>query len=261
MQECQNIQIRNRTRYNHEKFSFVSIPDQNDPMLPKPNISLDEFLNDPTLDDILEPPRQVLLRSTGEIEVLKPLAYWEGPKTERLYIAAPPQPVPARSGFTWLHGSMIAGGALVLLGVAIIGAVVLTNSFSSPQQAVTSEPLVEVPGEAPQEAKTEIAVPASEPPSQEVHASNPPVRSDEPEVDETLVATDRTTTPQSDARSKRPAPVTSSAKTVTRTTSQPRPQPADRTASTFTPSKTVIYVENGQIKKRVEPQSNSNREK
>lgn len=225
------------------------------PMLPKPNISLDEFLTDPTLDDILEPPRQVLLRSTGEIEVLKPLAYWEAPKTERLYIAAAPQSAPARSGFTWLHGSILAGGALVLVGVAIIGAVVLSNSYSTPQQAVTSEPAVEAPQEVPHEAKTEIGVSASEPPSQEVHAANPTIASDEPAVEEIIVATDKPTVPETEVRSKRPAQVSSSAKPGTRTASQPRPQPTNRGSSTFTPSKTVIYVENGQIKKRVVPQS------
>lgn len=219
-------------------------------MLPKPNISLDEFLADPTLDDILEPPRQVLLRSTGEIEILKPLAYWEAPKTERLYIAAAPTATAPRSGFSWLHGSMIAGGALVLLGITFVGAVVLWSGSSAPQQAVTSEP---APVTQPV-VQAENALPASEPAIDEVHAANPQTPADQPVETEIVIASEDPRTAETESRTKRPASA-APAKPATRAALQPRSRASERNSSTFTPSKTVIYVENGQVKKRIEPQS------
>lgn len=220
-------------------------------MLPKPNISLDEFLIDPTLDDILEPPRQVLLRSTGEVEVLKPLAYWEAAPTEALHIAAVAPVSNTTSGFTWIYGSMIAGGAIVLLGIILAGAVVLRSSFATTPQAVVSEPVTEI--EPVKQTRAEL--PAADAPSQEVHAATPPTIADQPAVEEIVVASDKPISPDAEVRSKPPAQMPL-AKTAARTASLPRSKPADRKGSTFVPNKTVIYVENGQVKKRVEPQSN-----
>lgn len=228
-------------------------------MLPKPNISLDDFLSDAKLNDIEvvdSPPRQVLLRSTGEVEVLKPLAYWEAPKTERLYIEAAPEPA-ATSRFTWLHGSMIAGGALVLLGLTLAGAVIFSTRETAPQQqAVASDAAPEL---APAE-QTSSSMPTTEPEPQPAEPEpQTSIASTESSVEEIVEEPSRHITADSNTRSgKRPSvapPVRNSA----RSTAQSRTRPAERNSTTFVPSKTVIYVENGQVKQRVEPQSGQKR--
>lgn len=227
-------------------------------MLPKPNISLDEFLTDPTLDDILEPPRQVLLRSTGEFEILKPLAYWEAPKTERLYIAAAPQTaLPSRSRSMWLLGSILGGGILVVLGLAMVGMFVLRDGFSTSQEAVTSEPAAITQPNNHSETQPESQAAVDEPPDQDVKTTDLATPADQPVEEEIVIASDETRDPATGVRSKRPAQVAST-KTNPRAVPQPRLRSADR-ATTFVPSKTVIYVENGQVKQRVEPQSRNTR--
>ena len=251
-----NVQIGNGTRYNLSELSMTVVPGPKTSMLPKPNISLDEFLTDPTLDDIIEPPRQVFLQSTGEYEVLKPLAYWEAPATEQFHTPAATPAAAKGLGFTWFHGSMIAGGALVLLGIALAAALIVRSSFSQPQQAVIPEEVIEVIPES----ETAVAAPSPGTPSQAIMDPTEPAQAEDPAaIQESVTAYSETDAPEPSARPSRRAAAVSAARNVARSEVKPRSGTTQTKSGTFVPSKTVIYVENGQIKKRVEPQSKPSR--
>lgn len=98
-----------------------------------PKESLDDFTVQPALEPA-EPPRAVSLRLTGEVEVLKPLARWEGPAKMVPVVAEPPV---RRSWFdrsladrapaslSWFHRSLALGGTVAMVALVLTSAIVI----------------------------------------------------------------------------------------------------------------------------------------
>ncbi|PYT00837.1 MAG: hypothetical protein DMF63_05905 [Acidobacteria bacterium] len=89
----------------------------------KPDESLDEFVVKPDADVISDPPREVLLRRTGEVEVLKPLTLAEirARRSSRSFGAfRTPQPLWFRR-FLTLGSAALVMIALVLVSAILVG--------------------------------------------------------------------------------------------------------------------------------------------
>jgi hypothetical protein len=97
-----------------------------------PKESLDDFVV-PALEPT-EPPHAVRLRLTGEVEVLKPLARWEGP-AKMVPIAV--EIADGRSWFdrsladrapaslSWFHRSLALGGTVAMVALVLTSAIVI----------------------------------------------------------------------------------------------------------------------------------------
>jgi len=202
----------------------------------KPDESLDAYVVRAVTEELAEPPRPVLLRFTGEVEVLKPLARgtgWKRPSNVEVLPAAFVSAGP--NGLSWFHRSLVAGGAFAV-GAFILASAIFIGMYDG---AASQSELADVP------EVTEIAeADAVQLPSEE------PIAADTFTTPNSELRTPRSairnrTTPRSPFRSRR----------VLR--SAPRTQqPALVTPSVepFVPTTLIIYIDQGEVKTRIEPQ-------
>jgi hypothetical protein len=184
----------------------------------KPIDSLDDYVVGPVPET--EPPLPVLLRRTGEIEVLRPLAVWEHP-VKLVPVASPYR-------FSWFHRSLAVGGGLAMIALVLLSAIFI---------GISDQRASEVGDIAYIEVNDENASP-DQLTSSDIFSI--------PDQDQA--------TSQPAARSRRTAfaprvrPRTQPA--AARTQPQPEPQ---LTIAKFSPTTMIIYIENGVIKSRIEP--------
>ena len=202
----------------------------------KPQESLDDFLNS-IEPQPATPPSNVSLRPTGEVEVLRPLALDQAPaETANKLLLQNGAP-----RISWFHRSLIFGGAAAG-AVTIIFLSALFIAVNEPSERASVEG-VDTPGydlDAPMNATLELDSLA---PADETSAK---VNLSTPEIASQVVG---------EFRTGRRATVRSRRSTISsrRTASIPlRPsRPAE--SPSFVPTTLVIYVENGEIKNRIEP--------
>lgn len=207
----------------------------------KPNESLDDFVVKAVPPEPpAEPPSWVSLRLTGEVEVLKPLARWEAP--------AKPNPAildlrPAPHRLSWFHRSLAVGGGLAIIAFIFVSAILVAiydSPAELPESAASQFDNAGDPGELAIDVKPGgRLLPAKEPPM-----------------------SDKFTT----ATTQLPFELPTAVRTIARssfarlrarlTIPRPRRQPArpQIVVSEFVPTTQVIYIENGEIKSRIEPQ-------
>ena len=221
-----------------------------------PKESLDDFVV-PALEPT-DPPRAVRLRLTGEVEVLKPLARWEG--------AAKIAPVAAegagrRSWFdssladrapaslSWFHRSLALGGTVAMVALVLTSAIVI-GMYDRPGD----RELVQSPSDGSDSAQDERPErrqrPLKVPPMSDKFTAPDSVptvadRSDVFEFGNTRSAV-RVRTVRHSASLRRPHYQAAAYRPRRRS---PHPQ---LLASHFFPTTLVIYVENGLVKRRVE---------
>jgi hypothetical protein len=185
----------------------------------KPIESLDDYVVGPVSET--EPPLPVLLRRTGEIEVLKPLAVWEHP------VKLVPADSPYR--FSWFHRSLAIGGGLAMIALVLLSAIFI---------GVSDQKASEVGDIAYIEVTDENAV------SDQLTSSDIFSIPDQDQAKSPRVARSRRT-----AFAPRIRPRTQPAAV--------RPQPRNAepplTIARFSPTTMIIYIENGVIKSRIEP--------
>jgi hypothetical protein len=195
----------------------------------KPNESLDDFMVKVQETDV-EPPRAVTLRSTGEVEVLKPLAVFDF-TAKREAVADDSAPL----GLSWFHRSLVAGGAFAIVAIVLASAIFIAMYDGNESTEVS---------EASEVAGVPEATVASDVPDAATGPSTADISTNAELSDASMIRT-----PQSALRNQEDS------RSAVRTR-KPRRQPlrSQYTASDFTPTTLVIYIEKGQIKTRIEPQ-------
>lgn len=202
-----------------------------------PNETLEDFQS--RVAAPAEPPSKVLLYPTGDIEVLEPLAHAEEfVKTETAAPAGGTVAGPVKYPFSWFHRVLAFGGALAI--IAFLAISLLNAIYRTPV-----EPVSPVDVASDQSTADTLA------PSEEL---------DDPD---TLTAVDS-------PFAFNGFPVARNAPSPRRVSSRPfrsvyRPQTVRQQArpivphpqlivSEFVPTTLIIYIENGEIKTRIEPQ-------
>jgi hypothetical protein len=190
--------------------------------------SLDDFLNS-IEPQTATPPSAVSLRSTGEVEVLRPLAIDE-------VSAKPANGLLLQHGaprISWFHRSLIfGGGAIAAVAVIFLSAVFI--AVNEPSDRVAADG-IESSG-YPLDGSIDISLAAAEDQTTaDVFTAIEPVVLGELRSDRPVVRSNRNA-----VRAYRSAYIPRSVSTA--------PQPA-----AFVPTTLVIYAENGEIKTRIEP--------
>jgi hypothetical protein len=190
----------------------------------KPDESLEDFIVGPV--QIMEPPLPVLLRRTGEIEVLRPLAVWERPA----------KLVPARAPyrFSWFHRSLAVGGGLAMIALVLLSAIFIGIADQRASE-VGDIAFIEVPD-------------------------------DNATVSDELKSSDIFNIPDQQAAVFEPRAIVRRSKNAARTRMRvlrPAARPAVKelepqiTVAKFSPTTRIIYIENGVVRSRVEPWNRS----
>jgi hypothetical protein len=185
----------------------------------KPDDSLADFIVGPL--PIVEAPLPVLLRRTGEIEVLKPLAVWEHPV--KLV------PATAQFRFSWFHRSLAVGGGLAMIALVLLSAIFI---------GVSDQKASEVGDIAYIEVTDENAV-SDQLTSSDIFS----IPEREPATAEPAARRRRTAFVPRVRQRIRP-------KAVRRPVPESEPQV---TIAKFSPTTMIIYIENGVVKSRIEP--------
>jgi hypothetical protein len=186
------------------------------------------------------PPEPVQLEFTGETETLKPLAHWEPP------IRLPAAEAADRSArpylLSWFHRSLVFGGALATL-VLVLGTGMFFALFGPPVQVVSGPDIANnsLPIEALSTAE-EVGTADLFTSDESAFTYNAPavVRS---------TAKRRTFRPRVRSASSRPRVLFAANRAPRRHTPVPKMIWSD-----FVPTNMIIFVENGAIKTRIEPQ-------
>jgi len=184
-----------------------------------PNEKLDDFRGSKTKR--IDPPAKVNLEFTGESEVLKPLAHWDGPIKPSLF-----------HRLSWFHRSLAMAGAITvvtfLLGTGLYLAVygppvepTAPDEVAFQQQSDDSRTAVNDSFTFDQPARVNL------PPAPRKYRSVPAIAK------------------------RRPVQVSSIAATYR---SQYHPVQPQMWVSQFVPTTMVIYIENGVVRSRIEPQ-------
>lgn len=199
-----------------------------------PNESLEEYRARKLKP--IDPPEEVALEFTGETEVLKPLAYWEGPAKKESGSST------LRSTwywFSWFHRSLALGGALALV-TFVVGTGLYLAMYGPP---ASSDPDVAELGV--KQPLADLLTPEAQPSSSDISTAD----------DSPYLFDDVKTEPAPVKRSiSRPR----AGRVVFRATRTARePLHPQMWVSQFVPTTLIIYVENGEIKSRIEPQSAS----
>jgi len=203
----------------------------------RPNETLDDFKSRVTAP--AEPPTEVLLYPTGDIEVLEPVAHVEefvnaGPVTAAGEIVASPAKYP----FSWFHRSLAFGGALAI--IAFLGISLLSAIYRTPV-----EPVSPVDVASDQNTADKLA------PSEQLDDSDLFSAVDSPFAFNGFPAARKASSPR--RVSSRPFRNVHRPQIVQQ---QPRPvvPHPQLIVSEFVPTTLIIYIENGEIKTRIEPQ-------
>ena len=215
----------------------------------KPNDSLDDFVVKPAPEISAEPPRRAVVRLTGEVEVLKPLARWEHPvKLVRAVEESSLRPAPHR--LSWFHRSLALGGGLAAIALVLTSAIVIGISDSP------SDSLVAVP------ANHDAA-------ASEVREENAPAPADEPLESDIFISPVQVSKSRGNARRNRARagrvyatrPLNRTPVRVASRVAAKKPAVPMQLVSKFTPTTLVIYIEDGVIRTRTEPWANNDRNK
>lgn len=195
----------------------------------KPQESLDDFLKS------IEPkpltaPSAVSLRPTGEVEVLSPLPLDQAPaKTANGLLLQHGAP-----RISWFHRSLIFGGAAAAaVMIVFLSAVFIAMNERSERASADG---VETPNYASDTSIDETSAPVDETATADIFTSA---------IESQVFGELRAIRPV--VRSKRSIPQVRRAAFVPRRTPRPAHVPA------FVPTTLVIYVEDGEIKNRIEP--------
>jgi hypothetical protein len=198
-----------------------------------PNESLDDYRARKL--KIPDPPATVTLEFTGESEVLKPLAYWEGPVRDEATAGS------IFHRLSWFHRSLAMSAALTIV-TFLLGTGLYLAVYGPPV-----DPDINVADLATDQQLDDTLTPAEEPSTSEFFTTgNSPSAFDEPNALPSV-------TKRRPARARilraayRPRPV---ANELLREWLHPQ-----LWVSEFVPTNQFIYVENGVIKTRIEPQA------
>ena len=182
----------------------------------KPNESLDDYTVKQAPENLSKPPREVLLKSKGEVEVLKPLIRLEVPIEAARWVAGH-QPL-------WFRRFVAVGsGALMMMAFVLVSAILIEMSESSDVADIAPPEQLEI---IPQETR--------EPVNFDLFSSNSSESSDDADVVGSKIK-------------RKPVRLT-----ISRPSVRPRSVP-QAVESKFVPTTLVIYAENGVIKRRIEP--------
>jgi hypothetical protein len=202
----------------------------------KPEESLDDFtVRAMDIEKTPGPPAVVFLRFRGDVEVLKPLAARErlanpGPAAGKALVSTSPYRL------SWFQSFLAAGGALAVMVLILLSAVLIGIYDPPPGPDVASVDTVGSPGDeeivVPEEAATQTEEPLS---SESITAQSSPPADD-------AVHPLRAIT--------KPSPATRSTQ---RAAYKPRRVSRRPVVPRFVPTTLVIYAENGEIKTRIEP--------
>jgi len=220
-----------------------------------PKESLDDFVV-PALEPT-EPPRAVSLRLTGEVEVLKPLARWEGPAK---MVPVADESAGRRSWFdssladrapaslSWFHRSLALGGTVAMVALVLTSAIVI-GMYDRPADA--GRELVQTAGDAdlaPDGRPDRRQLPPKVPPMSDkfTAADTVPTIAGPGRVFE-FGNTRYVTRVRTVSHSVRRPHVRVAAYRPRRRSPQPQ-----LVASHFFPTTLVIYIENGLVRRRVE---------
>ena len=209
-----------------------------------PRDNLDDFRS--RQDPAEPPPSYVELGLSGETEVLTPLAVWDGD------LAAKARPRLHR--LSWFHRSLALSGAVIVVGLAV-GTSAFLKMYGPP-----SAPTDNLNSSVPSLTEPDT----TEPQINEVAETTDDADDPESLVDEnspsafmapdTVSTTIKRRTNRARTNRAAPRPRVLFAATRVRHHFLPRPQ---FIVSDFVPTTLVIYVDNGQIKTRIEPQLNA----
>lgn len=195
----------------------------------KPQESLDDFFNS-IEPQTATPPSAVSLRSTGEVEVLRPLAIDEAsakPANGLLLQHGAPR-------ISWFHRSLIfGGGAIAAVAVIFLSAVFI--AVNEPSDRVAADGIESSGYPLDGSIDISLAAAAEDQTTADVFTAIEPVVLGELRSDRPVVRSNRNA-----VRAYRSAYIPRSVSTA--------PQPA-----AFVPTTLVIYAENGEIKTRIEP--------
>ncbi len=198
-----------------------------------PNESLDDFINTDAALKTAEPPSDRSLQLTGKVEVLKPIARSTDlarfrAATGRMILR--PEPSPKRNGISWYHRSLALSGA-VAFGALLLG--IFTWIYTPPEPFVAQNELVQdQPGGIHSYLQNDAATADTFTPSVAPRVSDTRRTARSTERRRTVRTRHRRTA----YRSRNAAPV-------------PR-----MVMSEFVPTTLIIYIENGEVKTRIEPQ-------
>jgi hypothetical protein len=192
----------------------------------KPEESLDDFKI--WTETAAEPPAGGAVRFTGEVEVLKPIAGRERQGDQRPATADTTPRVESPYQLSWFQSALAAGGALAVILLVLLSAIFIGmyDSPSGPEAAAlgkTDNSIDPAIRSLPEDAPTQMQEPGN---SESSTARNLPI------VDSEV---------RSIRLTARPAPA------------RPRHRPK-QVVTKFVPTTLVIYAENGEVKKRIEPQ-------
>ena len=208
----------------------------------KPDESLDDYVVKAMIEIPTEPPRAVSLRFTGEIEVVKPLARWEGPaKVETVAVEKIFQP--ASQGLSWFHRSLAVGGAFAVIAFMLLSAILIGINENPRETALA-------PGYETIERQ----------PDENLASAEEPLASDIFSTDGPILATPDVSSGKDPNRNFpyriRHASFRRLAKPrIQRAAFRPRRRMQQQpVVADFVPTTLVIYTENGEIKSRIEPQ-------
>ena len=199
-----------------------------------PDDNLDDFKSNAAKPKRAAPPPTVSLEFSGEIEVLKPLARWEDYASGK----ATTDNVAAH-WFSRFHRSLAFGGALAIIAL-VLGSSVYLGIYGPPAEIATDN------------AVGPLDVATDQPPESVLTPSDEPATSDLIPAENSPSAFFGLNAVRPVAR-RRPAHprVRFAAYRRPRRHALPHPQ---YVVSDFVPTTLIIYVENGEIKTRIEPQ-------
>lgn len=223
--------------------------------MPSPNEEFDEFI----LVDDSEPRPGHVVRPSGIVEILKPVARPEEPaKAEPAVVASVPRTVPSSPsarptahGLSWFHRSLVIGGAIAIVVITFLGGVFFGSNNPPAKPTVESADTAANPSDTVAGPRDEALNDRPETmwndfdPSGLVPDEDSASTSDEP-------ATDRSVVKRKHARPRRRLAYR---RHVLFAADRPRRQPLrpQLWVSDFIPTTLVIFVENGEVKTRTEP--------
>ena len=183
-----------------------------------PNEKLDDFKG--PKNKRIDPPAKVNLEFTGESEMLKPLAHWDGPRNRGIF-----------QRLSWFHRSLAMAGALTVVSF-LLGTGLYLAVYGPPVEPTDSDEVAfQQPPDDSRSAADSVTfdqpVRVSLPPAPRKHRSGRAVARQKPFQVRAVVAVYRP---------------------------QRRPLQPQMWVSEFVPTTTIIYVESGAVRTRVEPQ-------
>ena len=207
----------------------------------KPNESLDDFVVKPAPEISAEPPRPVSVRLTGEVEVLKPLARWER-RAKLVPVAAELRGGPQR--LSWFHRSLAMGGGLAIMVLIFASAIFIGISDPpDPSDANLADVVNSESDLGVGSVVEDQQVPDEEPLQSDIFSVTVPRR-----------VTKNVSGSNTRRRSKRSQTSARLRFQIAAHRTRRQPRRLKQAEPNFIPTTLVIYLEKGEVKKRIEPQ-------